>query len=222
MRLNFQILALFYIASTSAAPAIIISQSAQDVTVFTTAVTNIINALTTFDTSINALTTTTDISTTMDSFSSEVASINSVLNTSTTNVQVTAPLSVGDTISLETPARNLGTSANGTLNDLIAKHDILADAGEAPTIVDFLTTMKTASSLFIAAVVSKVPSALQGPVNSATCDVTDAFNRGITAFGGNANATVCIWFRLLSIFFNRKNIQRSEAFALSTGFAAMV
>jgi len=78
------------------------------------------------------------------------------------------------------------------LNNLIANHDVLANEGAAPGIVTLLEDMQTASDGFVSAVISKVPSSLQGPVKSVSCEVTDAFNRGITAFGGTVNGTACV------------------------------
>jgi len=180
---NIQVFTLLSFTTFTAASPLII----RDLTVVSDAITSIIAALTTFDTSVNGLPTTsiTDITTTGNA-------ITTTLDTSTTNVLASQPLTVGDTINLVTPAQNLGNTANSTLNDLIAKHDILANAGEAPTIVTLLEGMKASSSSFVDAVVSKVPSSLQGPVKSVSCQVTDAFNRGITAFGGVVNGTACV------------------------------
>jgi Hydrophobic surface binding protein A len=187
MHLNIQNLAFFYIAVTFASPLTQITYNTRDITIVSNAITSIINALTTFDTSINNLPTTPiiDITTTG-------AAITSALNTGAKNVQASKSLTVPDTINLVTPAQNLGDTANSTLNDLISKHDILTTAGEEATIVTLLETMKSSSGFFVDAVVSKVPSALQGPVRSVSCQVTEAFNRGILAFGGMVNGTVCI------------------------------
>jgi hypothetical protein len=192
MRLNIQTLALFCIASTTATPITTTTLNTRDITIVQTAITSIIDALTTFDTSVNALTPSVSVPSVIGDITTTGAGITSALDTGTTNVQSSAPLTVPDTINLVTPAQNLGNTANSTLNDLIAKHDILANAGEAPTIVSLLETMKASSGLFVAAIVAKVPSALQGPVQSVSCEVTDAFNRGITAFGGTVNGTACI------------------------------
>ncbi|KAF2419568.1 hypothetical protein EJ08DRAFT_702807 [Tothia fuscella] len=184
MRFNrIQVLALFSLTKFITATPL----NSRDLTIVSDAITNIISALTTFDTSVNRLPATpfTDITTTG-------TAIISTLDTSTTNVLASQPLTIGDTINLVTPARNLGNTANSTLNDLIVRRDSLAIAGEAPAVVTLLEGMKTGSGVFVDAVVSKVPSALQGSVRSVSCQVTDAFNRGITAFGGVVNGTVCV------------------------------
>jgi hypothetical protein len=159
----------------------------RDLAAFQSAFGAVDTAITTFDTAVKALTPTTDISTVLPDLTTKAEAIVTALNDGTTSVNAQPALSLTDSVSLLSLASTLTSSANETVTDLIAARSEIDAAGEDSFVVTELTNVKTASQTFIAAVVSKVPSAVQGLANSQASQVITALNTGITAFGGTVS-----------------------------------
>jgi hypothetical protein len=184
MRLaTIQTLAFICVASTAAAP--VVERSTQDLAVFTTAINNINASLVAFDVPVQALTPTSDIPTAIVDLTAKASDVISAINTGTTNIQATDPLTLSQTIGLVTPASAVGKTANSTLNDLISKKDILINGGQQAAVISLLDTLRTSSTAFATAVVAKVPAQLKSTAQELAGSVTTALNNAIVAFGGN-------------------------------------
>ncbi|KAF2397057.1 hypothetical protein EJ06DRAFT_551117 [Trichodelitschia bisporula] len=182
---------LLFLASTAlASPLLNVHLERRDLATIQSAFTAVGNALTTFDNSVTPLSTSADVTNNLDTLVSQAGSIVDALNSGTTSVSGTSAVGLTDALSLVSAANNLVSITNTTVNDLITKHDIIDQAGATATVEQQLANEKAAAQSFIAAVVGKVPSAVQSIAAQQAQAVIDALNRGITAFGGSAKRAV--------------------------------
>jgi hypothetical protein len=159
----------------------------RDLATIQAAFANISAQVTALDTGIKALTASEDPNTAVQQLTGLSQTVVDALNAGTATVTPTSSLSVGDAISLLSSSNTLVGNVNTTVTDLIAQKPIVDNAKADGVVVDQLTTQKTASQEFIAAVVSKVPSLEQSLANSQAQQVITALNNGITAFGGTVS-----------------------------------
>jgi hypothetical protein len=152
----------------------------RDLATIQSAFANISAQVTALDTGIKSLTPTEDPSAAVQQLTGLSASVVDALTAGTAAVQPTAALGLSDAISLLSSSNTLVTSVNS----------IVDYTGADGVVVEQLTTQKTASQAFIAAVVSKVPSVVAGLANSQSQAVITALNNGITAFGGTLSRCV--------------------------------
>jgi len=159
----------------------------RDLSTFTAAFSAVGSAISAFDTSVNALTPTSDISTAITDLTAKSNAILDALNTGATNINASAVLSLTDSLSLLNLSNQLVATTNTTINDLIAKKSIIDAANEDAFVVTQLTAVKSATQGFIAAIVAHVPSAVQSIAQSQATQVITVLNNGITAFGGTVS-----------------------------------
>jgi hypothetical protein len=177
----FQSLALIGVASAAS----IVQRSHLDVTSIIAAIGSMNTSFLALDATVLSLTPQSDIPSAIATVTDEGTAILAAINGATADVQNSEPLSTTAIFSLIKPASDLGTTANTTLYDIIGKHDILVNAGEATFIISELNAMKAATNPFIAALVAKVPTAAQSTVQSYGNQVITALNTGILAYGGS-------------------------------------
>ncbi|KAF2665525.1 hypothetical protein BT63DRAFT_417082 [Microthyrium microscopicum] len=149
--------------------------------------TKIQAAVTNLDNSINGLTSSTDPTTAINTLVSQSNAVTDALNSGTTTVSATDDLSLTDSITLLSSSNSLVSAVNTTVTDLENKKSIVDAANADGTVVTQLQQQKTASQAFIAAVVSKVPSAAQSIANNQAQAVVTDLNNGIVFFGGSAS-----------------------------------
>jgi hypothetical protein len=159
----------------------------RDLAAFQSAFAAVSTAINTFDTDIKALTPSTDVNSVLPQLTTDSNAIVTALDNGVTTVNAQPALSLLDSVSLLSLSSTLATNANNTVNDLISAKPEIDAAGEDGFVVTQLTSVKTASQSFIAAVVAKVPTSVQSVANTQASNVITALNRGITAFGGTAS-----------------------------------
>jgi hypothetical protein len=176
------IFSLLFTGAAIAAPSAFVKR---DIAAFESAFSAIDDAINTFDTAVKALTPTTDVSSALPDLTTKSDAIVTALDDGTTTVTAQPALSLTDAVQLLSLSNTLTSSANQTVTDLITAKPEIDAAGEDSFVVTQLTSVKTASQGFIAAVVAKVPSAVQGLANSQASQVITALDTGITTFGGS-------------------------------------
>lgn len=160
----------------------------RDLATVEAAFANITTALNQLDTDVNALNANSNVADAVATLSSDANNVLTALNTGTTNVDATSPLSLSDAISLASVAQGLGTTVNTTINDLIAKQPIINAAGNDPAVVSELQAQYSATQAFIDAVASKVPAIASGIAKQDGQTALNSINNGIVAFGGTAES----------------------------------
>jgi hypothetical protein len=156
----------------------------RDLATFQNAFGAVSRATITFDNGIKALTSASDVTAALPDLTSKAAAIVSALSSGTTAVNNSPALSLGDSISLLSLSSTLANNVDTTITDLSNKKSYIDAAGQTSFVLTQLQNVKAASQTFIAAVVAKVPSAVQNIANTQAQQVITALNRGITTFGG--------------------------------------
>jgi hypothetical protein len=178
------IFSLLFAGVTLASPTKTV-KTKRDLAAFQSAFAAVSTAINTFDADVKALTPSTDVNAALPQLTSDSNAIVTALDNGVTTINAQPALSLLDSVSLLSLSNTLATNANSTVNDLISAKSIIDAAGEDGFVVTQLTSVKTASQAFIAAVVAKVPTSVQSVANSQASQVITALNNGITTFGGS-------------------------------------
>ena len=178
----FSILSFALIGLAAAGPV------KRDLDTVEAAFANITAALNQFDTDINALNISSNVSGAVATLTSDASNVLSAINIGIASVDATSALSLTDAISLASVAQGLGTTVNNTINDLIAKEPIINAAGNDPLVVSELQAQYNATQAFINAVASKVPSVVSGIAKQDGQSALVSINNGIVAFGGTVES----------------------------------
>jgi hypothetical protein len=160
--------------------------AAQDVDTITKAFSAIESALTALDASVNSLSPTGDAKAAAAGVLEKSKAVESALKDGTTKVGATSAVSLIEAIQIQSASSKLTGLTSKVIDDLIAKKDVIAGAGQTKVTLDSLTSQKAASDAFIKAVTSKVPSGVQSIAAAASKSVGDALTKGINAFSGAA------------------------------------
>lgn len=142
-----------------AAPSSMLVQG--DLTTFTDAFTAVGAAISNFDTSILALSPTSDIPSSVTDLTAKSNLVLEALNKHSGAINASAILSLTDSLGLLKLANQLAATTNTTINDLTLKKSVIDTAKQGAFVVTQLTTIKSATQGFIAAIVSHVPSAVR-------------------------------------------------------------
>lgn len=177
------ILGLFGTAFAAPIEGVVNAVSAkQDLATITASFTAIENALTALDTAVKALAPGGDAKAAATGLVAKSKAVEDALKDGTTKVSATTPITLTEAIQVQSASTKLTSLTTQTINDLIAKKDIITQAGETKTTLDSLTAQKAASDAFVKAISGKVPSAVQSVAQAASKSVGDAITKGITAF----------------------------------------
>jgi hypothetical protein len=158
----------------------------QDLVTITSSFTAVENALTALDTAVKGLTAGGDAKAAAAGIVSKSKAVEDALKDGTTKIGATSAISLTEALQVQSASTKLTSLTSQTINDLIAKKDVITAAGETKTTLDSLTAQKAASDAFVKAIAGKVPSAVQSVAAAASKSVVDAINKGISAFGGSA------------------------------------
>ncbi|KAF2232736.1 hypothetical protein EV356DRAFT_517277 [Viridothelium virens] len=151
----------------------------RDVQTILTALSNVNSATETLDTEVKAFDGSAGAISTLNADS---AAVLSSINTGTTNVQATTPISDNDALQVASATETLINTLNTTIDDLIAKKPTFVSSGQSATVLSQLQQQRTASNSFSSAIVSKTPSDLSSIAQSLTAQIAAEFQTGINAF----------------------------------------
>jgi hypothetical protein len=93
-----------------------------------------------------------------------------------------AALTVVEAANILTPAKHLQDATKKTVDDLIAKKDIIAKAGQTGTVKDQLSAQAVGAKSLSAALVSKVPAATKQIAQNQADAISKEIARGVAAF----------------------------------------
>jgi hypothetical protein len=158
--------------------------AARDLVTITTSFSAIENALQALDTAVKGLQAGGDSKAAAAALVAKSKAVEDALKDGTTKVGATSAITLTEAIQVQSASTKLTSLTTQTINDLIAKKDIINAAGETKTTLDSLNAQKAASDAFVKAVAGKVPSAVQSVAQAASKSVADALSKGITAFTG--------------------------------------
>jgi hydrophobic surface binding protein A len=91
-------------------------------------------------------------------------------------------LSIVEAAGVLTPSKTLETKTKKTIDDLIAKKDLIAKAGQAGTVKAQLEAQAKGAKTLSDAVVSKMPSATKSIAQNQAKSISDQIARGLAAF----------------------------------------
>jgi len=160
--------------------------AAQDLVTITSAFSAIEGSLTALDTAVKGLAPGGDAKAAASALIARSKAVEDAIKDGTSKVGATSAISLVDALQVQSASSKLTTLTTQTINDLIAKKDIIKQAGQTKVTLDSLNAQKTASDAFVKAVTSKVPSAVQSIAANASKSVGDALAKGIQAFSGAA------------------------------------
>lgn len=106
----------------------------------------------------------------------------SAINDGTDTAEDSAPLTTQEALSIATAVQTLATTVNGTMQAIINAHDDFEHLLLAPIVLIDLKKQKSASDDMSAAIIAKVPEALQGIATNLAAPIGDSFDQAIEAF----------------------------------------
>jgi len=168
--------------------------ASQDLATIQAAFSAVEAALNALDTSIKGLSAGADSKSAAAGLVTQSKAIEQALKDGTAKVSASSAISLTEALQVQSASTKLTTLTTQTINDLIAKKDLIQAAGQTKVTLDSLTAQKAASDAFVKAVTSKVPSAVQSIAATASKSVGDALAKGIQAFGGAAKRMVLTMF----------------------------
>lgn len=169
--------------------------AANDVATITAAFDSIAKTLGDLDTAVKGLSAGGDAKAAAAGLVAKSKAVEDALKDGTAKVGATSAVSLTEALQVQTASTKLTTLTTQTIDDLIAKAEVIKAAGETKTTLDSLTAQKAASEAFVKAVTGKVPSAVQSIAAQASKSVGDALAKGIKAFGGAAKRSISSLFQ---------------------------
>jgi len=106
------------------------------------------------------------------------------INTSTKTAKASANLTTDEALAVAGATLTLASAVESSLDNIVAGKSLFADELVGPIIYLNLEQLKSATDQFSAAVVSKVPTALQAVAESIIAPIDAAFTSAIAAFKG--------------------------------------
>jgi len=178
-------ISLFALMGSAVAVPCASGKCKRDVTAITGAMTKVQAALADLDTTIKSITA----SSSPEALVGKSKAVTAALDAGTTSVSAQEPITLADALQVQGAATKLATATTTTIDDLIAKQAVITQAKQAQTALTQLQAQKAAAQKFAAAIVSKVPKAVQQIATQSAGSITAAIDKGVTAFGsGSATA----------------------------------
>jgi hypothetical protein len=110
------------------------------------------------------------------------AHVLSAINDGTDTAEDSDPLTIEEALSIATAVTTLATTVNGTMTALINAHDEFEHWLLAPIVLLDLKTQKSASDDMSAAIIAKVPTALQAIAQNLAAPISASFDQAIDVF----------------------------------------
>ncbi|KAF2425698.1 hypothetical protein EJ08DRAFT_652002 [Tothia fuscella] len=110
-----------------------------------------------------------------------------LINSGTTIVMGTSPLTLLEAAQVSQSVQTLNTSVASVVNDLIAQKCPFVTAGQGTTVLAGLQNQKTAAQALANAITSKVPDELKGVAAELSAGIADSLQRGINAYTDTSN-----------------------------------
>lgn len=173
MKFSSAILALSLAFSATASP----TRVQRDAASIESAIANIATAVKALDAAEKAYTggDTTTLQNDSDAVVSATDAATSVANAS-------GNLSDLDAVGLVSPIQGLTTDVQDAINDIIAIKSQISAAGKVTTTLNDLIAQNTSATALSNAITAKVPTDLKSTAASLSAGITDAIQKGITAY----------------------------------------
>ncbi|ERT01709.1 antigenic cell wall galactomannoprotein [Sporothrix schenckii 1099-18] len=110
------------------------------------------------------------------------ARVLSAINDGTDTANDSDPLTQDEALGIATAVTTLSTTVNSTMTALINRHDDFEHLLLAPVVLIDLKLQKKASDDMSAAIIAKVPAALQGIASNLAAPIGASFDQAIEAF----------------------------------------
>jgi Hydrophobic surface binding protein A len=110
------------------------------------------------------------------------AAIVSTINDGTKALKAGKVVSLMDAIGIQSSASNLANASQNSVDDLIAKKEILVKGGQKDNVVKQFNAIKTATLAFNKELHAKLPSAVQAIATTQEQQPLEAMDKGIKAF----------------------------------------
>jgi hypothetical protein len=154
----------------------------QDLPTIQAAVDSVATTLTALNTAVSGLVAGADTKAATADLVAKSKAVEAALKDGTAKVTATSAITLTEALQIQSSSSKLTTLVTQVINNLIAKKDIITQAGEKKTTLDILTAQKAASDALVQAITSKVPSAVQSVAATITKSVGEAIAKGIAAF----------------------------------------
>jgi hypothetical protein len=173
MKFSASLLSLVLALSATATPTPV----KRDAASIESAIASIASAVNALDTTEKAYTggATTALQTASDA-------VVSATNAGTTTANASGDLSDLDALSLVTPIQDLTTDVQTAVTDIINLYDLISAAGAVSQTLNDLIAQNTSATALANAITAKVPADLQSTAAGLSAGITDAIQKGITAY----------------------------------------
>jgi hypothetical protein len=115
-------------------------------------------------------------------FASKSQAVLAAISSATNTINSATALDLIGASSIVSPADKLVTKTSTTVDDIIAKKDLIAKAGKSSAVLGLLKGQQDAANKLASAIVSKVPEAAKGIAQSQASKVGAALDKGVKAF----------------------------------------
>jgi hypothetical protein len=173
------ILAFALFGAALASPAV---QSAQDLPTIKDALKSVETVLVPFHDAVVALKAGGDAKKAAADLVTKSNAVEAAIKAATVKISATSPLTLAEAIQVQTASQSLTKLTQQTVDDLIAKHDIIKAAGQLATTQKQLASQKIAADAMAKAITSRLPQAVQTVAATLGKAVGDSLDKGAKAF----------------------------------------
>jgi uncharacterized protein (DUF885 family) len=146
--------------------------------VFLSGLAGIASALDTLDSAVKKLGAGADAA----EFASKSQAVLAAITGATNTINSATALDLIGASSIVGPADKLVTQTSTTVDDIIAKKDVIAKAGKSSAVLGLLKSQQDAANKLASAISSKVPEAAKGIAQGQASKVGAAIDKGVKAF----------------------------------------
>jgi Hydrophobic surface binding protein A len=143
---------------------------------------NIAKALDTLDAAVLALSASANVAAAATDLTAKSSAVGKALADATAQINSAKELSIVEAANVLTPAKALQTQTKKTIDDLIAKKDVIAKAGQTATVKQQLQAQQSGAKTLSDAVVSKMPSATKSIAQNQADAISKEIARGLAAY----------------------------------------
>jgi hypothetical protein len=157
--------------------------SQQDVPTIQSGLKSVQANLQTFDEAIKGLNAGGDVAKQTTELLAKSKAIEDAMKKAITDIKASpGNIQTAQALQVQSQASALGNLVKATIDDLIAKKDVIQKANQVGTVKASLTSQKLASDDLVGAIVAQLPPALQSVAKTLSAGISRDLERGANAF----------------------------------------
>jgi hypothetical protein len=134
------------------------------------------------DAAVKALAAGADVAKATADIVSKSTIVEDAIKAAITKISAAPVVTILEAIQVQSASTTLSNLTKATVDDLIAKKDVIAAAGQLKTTQQQLASQKASADLLAAAIISKLPDAVKSVAQLLSKSIAENLDRGAKAF----------------------------------------